>query len=550
MSKVELPRNRYVGHRYVPKIFGEWDKRNSYEGLSIVTHEGVSYTSKQHVPVGVDIKNEKYWVVTGNYNAQVEYYRKEVQDLKTDVSKDMETLKGDINKDINTFKTTVNTEIGKIDKRVDDTNKEVAKKANKQDVDNEINRINNDYKNFHLDKASESYLYDLELAERTVNQSLNVDELNQHIYTTQAVRIEDDQVESFVISRLSMGGKLLDRMVIRRGGHGTSIGLEPIGKNVYIWSNMIQTNATGAISTQFLTRYLYVPNTEITIDSAGVLKFHEFPNANRYMTPFTDYKNGLIAFRHTDTTSGSTITRIEVRRIEDVKNNIENVLHVYNFTDNMNQSDLQGMTLDGNDFYITFGLHMREFVLYRIDITNGKIKEENRNTKIGMNDQGVYESDFAEPEGLYLYTDPETKYKTLLMVVVTDDTGRRRQKLFAFSWNAGIQKFLGYKGERTQNVKLTRDDGKAKRSVLTTNLSTLKEPGYYYFSTAEMNNMIDHPDKTLSGGWWLHVSAKDTGETVHQTLTMNSTTNMQKFERIVRNDVIGSWFKLNYVKVD
>lgn len=78
MSKVEPKRNMYVGHRYVPKIFGEWDKRNSYEGLSIVTHQGNSYTSKQYVPVGVDIKNEKYWVVTGNYNVQVEHYRQEV----------------------------------------------------------------------------------------------------------------------------------------------------------------------------------------------------------------------------------------------------------------------------------------------------------------------------------------------------------------------------------------------------------------------------------------------------------------------------------------
>lgn len=85
MSKVEPRRNKYVGHRYVPKIFGEWDKTNSYEGLSIVTYEGNSYTSKQHVPVGIDIKNENYWVVTGNYDVQVEHYRQEVRDMKEEV---------------------------------------------------------------------------------------------------------------------------------------------------------------------------------------------------------------------------------------------------------------------------------------------------------------------------------------------------------------------------------------------------------------------------------------------------------------------------------
>src|SRR5699024_264895 len=78
MSK-EPKRNVYVGHRYVPKVMGEWDKSQTYEGLSIVTNKGTSYTSKKRVPKGIDILNEEYWVVTGNYNAQIEEYRKEVR---------------------------------------------------------------------------------------------------------------------------------------------------------------------------------------------------------------------------------------------------------------------------------------------------------------------------------------------------------------------------------------------------------------------------------------------------------------------------------------
>lgn len=92
MSRVEPNRNIYVGHRYVPKIFGEWDKQNEYEGLSIVTHQGNSYTSKKRVPVGIDILNEEFWVVTGNYNAQVEYYRDEVRTLSEDVGNHSTTL--------------------------------------------------------------------------------------------------------------------------------------------------------------------------------------------------------------------------------------------------------------------------------------------------------------------------------------------------------------------------------------------------------------------------------------------------------------------------
>ena len=80
-------KNVYVGHRYVPKIMGEHDKTKSYEGLSIVTHEGNSYTSKKRVPIGVDISNTEYWVVTGNYNAQIEYYRDDVKRYKDETKK-------------------------------------------------------------------------------------------------------------------------------------------------------------------------------------------------------------------------------------------------------------------------------------------------------------------------------------------------------------------------------------------------------------------------------------------------------------------------------
>lgn len=76
---------QYVGARYVP-IFGrkdetsiQWDNSAPYEPLTIVQYQGNSFTSRQYVPAGVDIVNEEFWALTGNYNAQVEAYRREVQ---------------------------------------------------------------------------------------------------------------------------------------------------------------------------------------------------------------------------------------------------------------------------------------------------------------------------------------------------------------------------------------------------------------------------------------------------------------------------------------
>lgn len=76
-----LINRQYVGARYVPKIMGEWNKALQYEALSVVTYMGNSFTSKVPVPANIDISNQSYWVNTGNYNAQVENYRKETAQL-------------------------------------------------------------------------------------------------------------------------------------------------------------------------------------------------------------------------------------------------------------------------------------------------------------------------------------------------------------------------------------------------------------------------------------------------------------------------------------
>lgn len=71
----------------------EWDKTKTYEPLTIVYHQGNSYTSRQSVPAGVDITDTTYWALTGNYNAQIEQYRKETASKLSTVTTDS-TLKG------------------------------------------------------------------------------------------------------------------------------------------------------------------------------------------------------------------------------------------------------------------------------------------------------------------------------------------------------------------------------------------------------------------------------------------------------------------------
>ena len=93
---------QYIGARYVP-IFAdpaEWTNDRTYEPLTIVMHQGNSFTSKQFVPLGIDITNEDFWAETGNYNAQVEAYRNDVERYHNEFGDFREEIEGDV-EDIN-----------------------------------------------------------------------------------------------------------------------------------------------------------------------------------------------------------------------------------------------------------------------------------------------------------------------------------------------------------------------------------------------------------------------------------------------------------------
>lgn len=76
---------QYIGARYVPILGGAWDINKSYEALTIVQANNSSYTSKKPVQPGIDIHNTEYWVLTGNFNGQIEEYRQQVVVLEKEI---------------------------------------------------------------------------------------------------------------------------------------------------------------------------------------------------------------------------------------------------------------------------------------------------------------------------------------------------------------------------------------------------------------------------------------------------------------------------------
>lgn len=123
-------RNMYIGARYVPLFDGEHSDTKTYEPLTIVAKNGNSYTSRTHVPIGIEITNSKFWALTGNYNAQIEQYRQDVRAFESKISGNKELIDKNI------------ALIEKIDNRLAQEQSKTQEIANKveENTDN-INRL-------------------------------------------------------------------------------------------------------------------------------------------------------------------------------------------------------------------------------------------------------------------------------------------------------------------------------------------------------------------------------------------------------------------------
>lgn len=139
-------KNRYVGLRYVPKIFGEWDKTKNYEPLSIVTYQGNSFTSKTFVPSNADINDNHFWVQTANYNAQFESLRNSFNNNSNELEKRLDNFKSKQDTEFKNLLDTHKQEVQNYINSVQDDLKEQKTELENgglTDVNNKINIIEN-----------------------------------------------------------------------------------------------------------------------------------------------------------------------------------------------------------------------------------------------------------------------------------------------------------------------------------------------------------------------------------------------------------------------
>ncbi|WP_432096262.1 teichoic acid biosynthesis protein C [Streptomyces sp. bgisy100] len=136
---------------------------------------------------------------------------------------------------------------------------------------------------FDLSGAATRWIHEKRLQQTTVLQSFAFDEDNRHIYALQVIRggvqlpgepraythAERTRSGDLCLNRLSMDGDVLGHMYLKGFGHGSAMGVEPLGSGRFaLWTECDADPQTG--HARGIGRYRYAENTILHCSDPGV----------------------------------------------------------------------------------------------------------------------------------------------------------------------------------------------------------------------------------------------------------------------------------------
>ncbi len=402
---------------------------------------------------------------------------------------------------------------------------------------------------YRFEPDKQEFLFVTELAPLTnaVMQSFWIDNRAGIVYMTQAI------TGGYRITRLRPNGQFIDSSDVM-GGHGTHNGYRYINDDLWIYSHIKNGNNENT-----LVRFKYKPNITYTYGTYGMEDVYTGHPEKPYITPVINEEEGLILFRIQPTDAErdeeeeyqNVLNYVEIRRLEDVDNKVNNIVYKMNIPMSLTGGvqPMQGVTFADDVVYWYTGDSKPENPNY-ITAFNAKTGKQlyQVNADYGGYD-GVFPGNFAEAEGMQMYYDNDTGKKGLLIGVTVGGSGNRTHRIYMI----GQRGILEQLSSRSTPFIMSDTGGRVKPLPMPTseltNLGQLTEPGYYYLYT---NNTIQIDDFPLprewrDAGWFLEVKPPQTDGDVIQILTRNSyARNMMTFERVLsgRTGSVSDW---NYV---
>ncbi|MGS5040695.1 phage baseplate protein [Staphylococcus saprophyticus] len=382
---------------------------------------------------------------------------------------------------------------------------------------------------FDIPNQSWQYLTNLSPWTNSVMQSFHLDNESGIIYMTQVYG------DNYKISRLQPNGQFLSQMEIIGGGHGTQNGYRWIDNKLWIYSFIYDNDRKCK-----LVRFSYRPDTSIGYGDYDMEEVFTGKSELPYMTPSINEHEGMIMYRiqypESEWDVRGSANYVEVRKISDVDNRVDNVIYKMDIPRRLTQGaqPMQGCAYDDGKLYWYSGdsdPNVPNFVTV-FDLKTGKqlYQKQADVGKIG----NEFPGNFAEAEGIQMYYDKGTGKKAMLIGVTVGAGNYRSHQIHGIFMRDVYDKLTAQ--ATPQSMMETGWRTKTLPVLNFTKLSDIIEPGEYYLYTSDIQNLTDFPlpKEMRDAGYWLQVSAPNQAGQVKQTLTRSTfSRDIMQFTRIV-----------------
>lgn len=334
---------------------------------------------------------------------------------------------------------------------------------------------------------------------------------------------EQPGMESFTVSRVVGGGKVLSHMNVVNGGHGVITANKTKCGDVYIYF----TNNRGE-----LYKMPYVGGTFNVELGEGVTRLPKYSNEYQLMSINIDENKIMLVNKNTE---GKYYCGY-VYDLDTYETGEPNLVHRINNLMNPNET-LQGFAYSNNKAYVLTGYPNQTVIIREHDLIECTYKDHHYPT-IGK--KSINDNVTTEAEGMYI-----DKTGLYIGVSLGDPTTLRANNIYKFMSMTNLQDTLSNTLENMQSFKLTEGDGRAKwYTGVSTLLSDIRDPGEYYFTATQFADITDVPEdyKKVQSGYWLRVSAKAKDGAIQQELCRNTAgDNVFRAYRNISGSTISNW---------
>lgn len=386
---------------------------------------------------------------------------------------------------------------------------------------------------FDISKIEPQFWTELGGIRNVVQQYFWINKLNGRVYQTQS---DSQAQEGFYINELTPSGHFLGTMHIPKGGHGTSLGVEYVNGQMFMWTNVDKR----------LVKFTFKADTKL---DATLLRDYMPPSvAPVFFAPVSDWKGEKMAFRRSDGI-------IELRDVNDLNKNIDKVYAQVIIPLEERENDyrpMQGVAISDEHCYWMSGWGTDENIgkVFVYD-WHGKLLDtiilDNLTQVTGVGGEKYAADNHNEPEGLF-FSEKEGK-KVLFVGFSTGGVRKRHHKIHGFFQRGALESYSSIVRNGAQNYALTRGDGKAHSTPDgLTKLSDLTKVGSYYAQGSDVALLTDLPVEFKGVPLWIDNLPAEQHNDVRQVITRRSTEkSMLKFERMINIGKaeqffsVGSW---------